>query len=113
MPRRENDKDIKDNTYKGESRIELETKIHHDGEVNRARVSPYNPYNLIATKTIKGEVHIFNYFKHPPKPTEPNARPEQRLLGHTAEGYGLSWNRNNKGYIASGSNDQKVLNFSP
>jgi histone-binding protein RBBP4 len=108
IPRKENEKDVKDNVNKGESKIELETKLHHDGEVNRARVCPYGDHNLIATKTVKGEVHIFNYFKHPPKPSEPHTKPEQRLTGHNAEGYGLSWSRLKQGYIASGGTDNKV-----
>jgi histone-binding protein RBBP4 len=108
IPRKENEKDIKDNTNKSDSKIEVETKLNHDGEVNRARVLPYQDHNLIATKTVKGEVHIFNYFKHPPKPTDSQIKPDQRLLGHTAEGYGLSWSRIKKGYIISGANDNKI-----
>lgn len=39
----------------------------HEGEVNRARYNPFK-VNVIASKTVSGEVHIFDYTKHPTKP---------------------------------------------
>jgi histone-binding protein RBBP4 len=94
---------------KSESRIDIETKINHNGEVNKARPMPQEGrYNIIATKTVTGEVHIFDYFKHPPKPKDNQVIPEMRLLGHSKEGYGLNWNSINEGYLASGSDDHKV-----
>jgi histone-binding protein RBBP4 len=102
------DKDIKDSGInKGESRIEIETKINHDGEVNKAKPMPHM-YNIIATKTNKGEVHVFDYHKHPLKPLDNLVKPELRLLGHTAEGFALSWNTIKPGYLLSGANDNKV-----
>ena len=38
-----------------------------------------------------GEVHIFDYFKHPTKPQTDEVKPDLKLLGHKKEGYGLSW----------------------
>ncbi len=104
--------DVKDTAHQAyakmeNNRIELETKICHQGEVNRARIMPQK-YNIIATKTPSGEVHIFDYFKHGPKPTDNTPRPDMRLLGHTKEGYGLNWNIQKEGYLLSGSDDQKV-----
>jgi len=46
---------------------------------------PQNPC-LIASKTNKGEVHLFDYTKHPSIPSDNIVRPELRLLGHTLEG---------------------------
>lgn len=70
----------------GENRIDVETKILHEGEVNRARYMPQKP-TIIATKTISGEVHVFNYLQHPAIPASlDQVRPEVRLVGHTAEG---------------------------
>eukprot|EP00331_Platyophrya_macrostoma_P010464 CAMPEP_0176415760 /NCGR_PEP_ID=MMETSP0127-20121128/5983_1 /TAXON_ID=938130 /ORGANISM="Platyophrya macrostoma, Strain WH" /LENGTH=400 /DNA_ID=CAMNT_0017795787 /DNA_START=6 /DNA_END=1208 /DNA_ORIENTATION=- len=91
-----------------ENRIEIETKILHKGEVNRARYMPQK-YNVIATKTTSGEVHVFDYTQHPsiPDSTE-HARPDLILTGHTKEGYGLSWNEKKAGYLLSGSNDGKI-----
>lgn len=89
-------------------RINIVQRIPHEGEVNRARYMPDNAC-VIATKTLGGEVHIFDYTKHPSQPA-PGAivNPDLRLKGQTKEGYGLSWNTKIKGYVASGSEDKTV-----
>ena len=48
-------------------KIEIEIKINHEGEVNRARCMPQNPC-VIATKTPTSDVLVFDYTKHPSKP---------------------------------------------
>lgn len=48
-------------------KIEIEIKINHEGEVNRARYMPQNPC-IIATKTPSSDVLVFDYTKHPFKP---------------------------------------------
>ena len=48
-------------------KIEIEIKINHEGEVNRARYMPQNP-TIIATKTPSSDVLVFDYTKHPSKP---------------------------------------------
>src|SRR5437899_3015792 len=48
-------------------KIEIEIKINHEGEVNRARFMPQNA-TIIATKTPSSDVLIFDYTKHPSKP---------------------------------------------
>lgn len=50
-------------------KIEIEIKINHEGEVNRARYMPQNPC-IIATKTPTSDVLVFDYTKHPSKPGE-------------------------------------------
>merc|ERR1711970_854015 len=85
----------------------IEVKMNHDGEVNRARYCPHNP-NLIATKTPDQDVFLFDYSKHTSKPEGRECRPELRLKGHTKEGYGLAWNTNEEGIILSGSEDTTV-----
>jgi histone-binding protein RBBP4 len=89
-------------------RIEVDIKINHEGEVNRARYMPQNP-SIIATKTPHCDVLIFDYTRHPSKP-DPSGDciPEMRLKGHTKEGYGLSWNNNNPGRLLSASDDMTV-----
>jgi WD40 repeat protein len=89
-------------------RINVVQRIPHEGEVNRARYMPDNPC-VIATKTVSGEVHIFDYTKHPSQPA-PGAipNPDLRLRGQTKEGYGLCWNAKTKGLIASSSEDMTV-----
>ena len=68
-------------------KIEIEIKINHEGEVNRARYMPQNP-TVIATKTPSSDVLVFDYTKHPSKP-DPSGecQPELRLRGHQKEGY--------------------------
>ncbi|CAF0908053.1 unnamed protein product [Rotaria sordida] len=95
------------------AKIEIELKINHDGEVNRARYMPQNP-SLIATKSPSSEVLIFNYTKLSNLPKEQlmtqsaESCPELRLRGHTKEGYGLSWNPNTSGHILSASDDHTI-----
>ena len=48
-------------------KIEIEIKINHEGEVNRAHYMPQNPC-IIATKTPSSDVLVFDYTKHPSKP---------------------------------------------
>jgi len=87
--------------------IEVEIRINHDGEVNRARFMPQKP-NIIATKTVSGEVHIFDTSKHPAKPENDVVKPQLRLTGHTKEGYGLSWSDLKESHLLSGSDDHLI-----
>ena len=90
-------------------KIEIEIKINHEGEVNRARYMPQNPC-IIATKTPSSDVLIFDYTKHPSKP-DPSGEcnPDLRLRGHQKEGYGLSWNPNLSGHLLSASDDHVCI----
>ena len=89
-------------------KIEIEIKINHEGEVNRARYMPQNPC-VIATKTPSSDVLVFDYTKHPSKP-DPSGKcqPDLRLRGHQKEGYGLSWNPNLNGHLLSASDDHTI-----
>jgi hypothetical protein len=42
------------------AKIEITQKINHEGEVNRARYNPKNPY-LIATKSPSADVYVFDW----------------------------------------------------
>ena len=48
---------------------------------------------------------MFDYSKHGSFPTDAVSRPQHRCLGHSAEGYGLSWNPHSAGLLLSGSDD--------
>uniref|UniRef100_A0A2K5D3B5 Histone-binding protein RBBP4-like N-terminal domain-containing protein n=1 Tax=Aotus nancymaae TaxID=37293 RepID=A0A2K5D3B5_AOTNA len=87
--------------YDISGKIEIEIKINHEGEVNRARYMPQNPC-IIATKTPSSDVLVFDYTKHPSKP-DPSGEcnPDLHLRGHQKEGYGLSWNPNLSGHLLS------------
>uniref|UniRef100_A0A915MKB1 Probable histone-binding protein lin-53 n=2 Tax=Meloidogyne TaxID=189290 RepID=A0A915MKB1_MELJA len=91
-------------------KIDVEIKMNHEGEVNRARYMPQNPV-LIGTKSPNAEVFIFDYTKHPSNPPQSEVnicKPQLRLRGHTKEGYGLSWNINLPGHLLSASDDTTV-----
>lgn len=96
-------------TLSTKSRIEIETKILHKGPVYRARYMPQK-YNIIATKTSFGEVHIYDYAQHPPTPdSTEHIKPDLMLTGHTMGGSGLMWNEKKPGYILSSGEDGKAI----
>ncbi|WZZ41487.1 hypothetical protein YC2023_037746 [Brassica napus] len=71
-------------------KVQIIQQINHEGEVNRARYMPQNPF-VIATKTVNAEVYVFDYSKHPSKPPLDGAcNPDLRLRGHSSEGQILS-----------------------
>lgn len=89
-------------------KVQITQQINHDGEVNRARYMPQNPF-IIATKTVSAEVYVFDYSKHPSKPPqEGRCNPDLRLHGHKTEGYGLSWSAMKEGHLLSGSDDARI-----
>lgn len=89
-----------------EVKFNIVQKIDHKGEVNKARYQPQNP-NIIATMCTDGRVMIWDRSKHPSLPTG-NVNPQLELLGHTAEGFGLSWSPHLAGHLATGSEDKTV-----
>lgn len=84
--------------------IEIETKIAHPGEINRARCA-YGAYNLIATKSVNGNVLLFDYTKHPPNPKDIDYCPQMILAGHEAQGFALDWKYSKELQLISGDND--------
>lgn len=64
---------------------------------------------VIATKTVSAEVYVFDYSKHPSKPSpDGSCNPDLRLLGHKTEGYGLAWSPFQTGHLLSGSDDAQI-----
>ncbi|KAL5977376.1 Chromatin assembly complex, subunit 3 [Asimina triloba] len=89
-------------------KVQIIQQINHDGEVNRARYMPQNPF-FIATKTVSAEVYVFDYRNHQSKPPLDGAcNPDLRLRGHNTEGYGLSWSTFKQGHLLSGSDDAQI-----
>ena len=71
---------------KSPARIRVVQTINHDGEVNRARYMPQNP-DLIATKTVRGDVYVFDRSKHETNaPKNGGCKPNIVLKGQTMEG---------------------------
>lgn len=73
---------------------------------------PTNP-NIIASKTVGGDVLVFDQTLHPSDPKDNNCSPQVRLKGHNKEGYGLSWNPHQakSGLLASSADDQFVITW--
>lgn len=68
-----------------ESRLQIEQKIVHEGEVNKARYMPQNP-DLIATMCPDGTAMIFDRTKHSLTPPNNKCNPQMILRGHNKEG---------------------------
>jgi histone-binding protein RBBP4 len=71
-------------------------KIQHNGEINRARYCPAD-HRLMAIASNKGDIILTNFKEQVAK-----------LVGHTAEGYGISWNNINKNLLLSGFTDRRI-----
>ena len=89
-----------------EVKFNIVQKIDHKGEVNKARYQPQNA-NIIATMCTDGRVMIWDRTKHPSVPNG-QVNPQMELLGHTQEGFGLSWSPHDTGHLATGSEDNTV-----
>jgi WD40 repeat protein len=64
---------------------------------------------MIATKTVSGDVLLFDYSKHPTRPNiEGVVNAQATLKGHSAEGYALDWSTVNDHFVASGADDNLV-----
>ncbi|KAL3886941.1 hypothetical protein ACJMK2_026897 [Sinanodonta woodiana] len=89
-------------------KLNIEMKINHYGNVNKACYNPQNPC-LIATYNSSNDVLVFDWTKQPsvPDPSR-NCTPELILKGPTQDGYGLSWNPILNGRIISASNDTTI-----
>ena len=90
------------------TQVQITQMINHEGEVNRARYMPQDKF-FIATKTVSADVYVFDYSKHPSKPTaDGKCKPDIILKGHQTEGYGLAWSPHERGLLLSGSDDAQI-----
>lgn len=95
-------------TVPTQPRIQIIQRINHPGEINRARYMPQNP-DLIATKTVTGEILIFDRTKHSSEPERGGlVKPDMKLTGQAKEGYGLAWSPNKEGHVLGASEDMTV-----
>lgn len=90
-------------------KIEIKMKILHEGEVNRARYMPQNHF-IVASRGPENEVYIFDLRKHESLPTSKSVfSPQGVCIGHTKEGYAMSWNQHHQGQLLTGSEDRTVM----
>ncbi|KAH9726037.1 Histone-binding protein MSI1 [Citrus sinensis] len=82
------------------AKVQVIKLINHHGEVNRTRFMPQNP-STIATRSLSGDVYLFNSREHPSKPLDSAFSPDLRLRGLTSEGSGLSWSKFKEGHLLS------------
>ena len=89
---------------KNENKIEIEAKLRHDREVNKAKSNPLN-WNIIATQTNNGEINIYKYQKLEKNEIQDSTK---KFKFHTKIGYALSWSLFKSNYLLSGSYDGTV-----
>jgi len=58
--------------------------------------------------SVVGDINIFDYSNRPSSPEALTMNPDFILKGHEKEGYGISWNPNVEGLLASGGYDNRV-----
>ena len=65
----------------------------------------------MATKSPSADVLVFDWSKHPSRPSDSSVRPLVRCKGHEKEGYGLAWSPHTAGRLASAGDDKLVCVF--
>ncbi|KAG7728876.1 hypothetical protein KL948_003913 [Ogataea haglerorum] len=83
------------------SRLRISKKLDQESEINRVRAMPQNS-RVISTINGKGDVFVYHL------DAKMNQENRTRLIHHTDNGYGLSWNPNVEGELATCSDDQTV-----
>lgn len=83
------------------TRIKVIRKYENPLEINRARYMPQDP-NTVATINGDGQVDIYDL-------NEEAGPLKTAFKFHTENGYGLSWNPHQKGYLLSASDDKTVV----
>nr|ACS87864.1 conserved hypothetical protein [Angomonas deanei] len=78
-----------------------------DAPVLKIRAMPAET-NILAVKTASGFVGIFNTVQELRNDAAGHTVPDALLRGHSRGGFGLSWNTQKPGYIASASDDGYV-----
>ncbi|CCD27481.1 Hat2p NDAI_0K02900 [Naumovozyma dairenensis CBS 421] len=98
---REDDEDEDDQKQKPRSNIKIVKKFKHEEEITRARFMPQNT-DIIATINGSGTVFIYN------QSNDKQSALISTLRFHKENGYGLSFNPNDKGKLLSGSDDGTI-----
>ncbi|AQZ15279.1 HAT2 (YEL056W) [Zygosaccharomyces parabailii] len=83
------------------SNVKIVKKFKHDHEVTRARYMPQDS-NLVATISGAGTIYLYN------RANDADSGLLSTFKFHTENGYGLSFNQNEKGKLVSGSDDSNI-----
>lgn len=90
-------------------KIDIKMKIHHEGEVHRARYMPQNHF-IVASRGPAPELYIWDFSKHPSFPDEQSPFcPQAICQGHSKDGYAMAWSLHEEGKLVSGSEDANIL----
>ncbi|KAF5103325.1 hypothetical protein DV451_001498 [Geotrichum candidum] len=84
------------------SQVEVLKRYRHEGEVNRARVSPQDDA-LVATASNSGTVYLYRL-----SDAEDNDTHIAQLKFHSENGYGLAWNKTVSNTLLSSADDGTV-----
>lgn len=90
-------------------KIEIKMKLPHEGEVNRARIMPQNPF-IVASRGPQPDIYLWDRSKHTsfPAPGAVVVAPQAVCVGHEKEGYGMVWSPHTAGHLATASEDSTV-----
>lgn len=101
-------------TYQEINKSEIIRELNHSGDINKARVSPFNQ-DIVVTKSSNGNLYLFDISKENTNINSTSISDDIDksdavgcLKGHSEEGYGLCWSFTNKDLLISGSNDGNV-----
>ena len=101
------DPSVKFNNVKGH--VATNQLINVESQVLKLRAMPQDS-DLLAMSMSNGAYTIFDTSNRPMGPSDGGSmRPDCRLKGHKRPGFGLEWNPNKAGTIASGGDDQLVV----
>lgn len=94
-----------DSLTNADIRFKFSQSIPLNVDVNKARYSPLAT-NIIACRSEKPEILIYDYTKHPS--SDSTSGPDAELDGHSDGGFALCWNPHKFGELASGGRDKKL-----
>jgi len=86
------------------AKFQVQIRIPHDGDVNRARFNPYDEL-IIASRMANGQLGVFNYGRHTESPKTDECQPHLLGTAHTAEGFGLDWDPFSNGRLLTCAED--------
>lgn len=97
-------------TFKQLNKVEVIKEFNHEGDVNKARINPFNS-DMVVTKSSDSNLYLYNLsnkINYSNNLGNETLSYTSKLVGHSEEGYGLSWSSLKSNYLLSGSNDHTI-----